>query len=279
MDAPAGILTGRSLLAIFAHPDDESLACGGLLARCAALGARVSLICVTRGEWGPSAGLRLRAGPSYGDGLGETRARELEAAARILGVTDVVMLDNEDGMLPWVDAERLEADIREAILERRPDVVVTFGDDGLYWHPDHVAVHERTTAAVAALDGDAPALYYVTMPPGQMRAVVESVAARSPSQSPRPVLGITDADAFGASAAAPTLVIEAGEFAIRKLAAIKCHRSQVDGDALDMLSESDAVRLLGTEHFRRADVGSQGDAFIEHFSLSLTPETRKHGSH
>ena len=98
-------MTGRSLLAVFAHPDDESLACGGLLARCAMLGAQVSLLCATRGE----GARRIRpAQPLVIGGLGDIRARELEAAARILGVTDVVMLDYEDGMLPWVDAAKLE---------------------------------------------------------------------------------------------------------------------------------------------------------------------------
>jgi LmbE family N-acetylglucosaminyl deacetylase len=255
-------LTGRSLLAVFAHPDDESLACGGVLAWCAERGARVSLLCATRGEHG--------AGDHRA--LGATRARELEAAARILGVADVALLAHEDGMLPWVDAATLEADIRGAILQHRPEVVITFGEDGLYWHPDHIAVHERTTAAVAALGADAPALYYVTLPPGRMRAVVDAVAARAPAGQPPPkILGIADVDAFGALAAAPTLVVEAGAFASRKLAAIRCHRTQLAHDALDMLSESDAARLLGTEHFRRATVGSNRDAFIERLSHARSP--------
>ena len=148
-------LRARSLLAVFAHPDDESLACGGLLAWCAHLGARVSVCCATAGELGP--------GPAD---IRSVRLQELRNAAQILGVTDLVLLDHEDGMLPWTEAERLEADIRRTIGRLRPDVVITFGEDGLYGHPDHIAIHERTTAAVAALGADAPALYYVTMPSG-----------------------------------------------------------------------------------------------------------------
>jgi LmbE family N-acetylglucosaminyl deacetylase len=178
-----------------------------------------------------------------------------------------VILDHEDGMLPWVDADALQSDIRDAILRRRPDVVITFGEDGLYWHPDHIALHTATTAVVAALGADAPALYYVTMPPGRMRAVLDCVAAQGAGPSPLRILGVADADAFGALAAAPTLVVEAGAFAVRKLAAIKCHRSQVEGDALDRLSEDDAVRLLGTEHYRRASIGARGEAFIEGFAV------------
>src|ERR671911_598751 len=105
MSAPILDFSRRSLLAVFAHPDDEALACGGLLAWCAALGARVSLLCTTRGEHG---------WPRGGD-IGATRTRELEAAARVLGVADIVVLDHEDGMLPWIDAASLEADIGNTI--------------------------------------------------------------------------------------------------------------------------------------------------------------------
>jgi N-acetyl-1-D-myo-inositol-2-amino-2-deoxy-alpha-D-glucopyranoside deacetylase len=150
------------------------------------------------------------AGRRAAGGLGETRRRELEPAASVLGVADVVVLDHEDGMLPWVDAGALQSDIRDAIERLRADVVITFREYGLYWHPDHIALHTATTAAVAALGADAPALYYVTMPPGGMRAVLDCVAAQGGTPSPPRILGVADADAFGALAAAPTLVIEAG---------------------------------------------------------------------
>jgi N-acetyl-1-D-myo-inositol-2-amino-2-deoxy-alpha-D-glucopyranoside deacetylase len=254
MNSSTGLLRGQSLLAVFAHPDDESLACGGLLAWCAELGARVSIVCATRGERGRGCD---------GD-LSRVRTTELEAAARVLGVSDVLVLDYEDGMLPWTEPARLEADIRDAAVRFRPDVVITFGEDGLYWHPDHIAIHERTTAAVAALGDTAPALYYVTMAPGGMRAVIDTVAARIPARGKRySILGVSDADAFGAAVAPPTLRIDVRAYAARKLAAIRCHRTQLAGDALDLLSDEEARRLLGVEHFRRADQGSRADAFIE----------------
>jgi LmbE family N-acetylglucosaminyl deacetylase len=253
-------LRSRSLLAVFAHPDDESLACGGLLAWCAHLGARVSVCCATAGELGP--------GPAD---IRSVRLQELRNAAQILGVTDLVLLDHEDGMLPWTEAERLEADIRSTIGRLRPDVVITFGEDGLYGHPDHIAIHERTTAAVAVLGADAPALYYVTMPSGRMRQVVRHVAVTfrekgMHGEAPHRIFGIADADAFGALAPPPTLVVEVGRFAARKLAAIKCHRTQLEDDALALVAARDAAQLLGTEQFHRADVGSCGDAFIERFA-------------
>jgi LmbE family N-acetylglucosaminyl deacetylase len=186
------------------------------------------------------------------------RLGELQNAARVLGVTNLVVLDHEDGMLPWIDAERFEADLHSTICRLHPDVVITFGDDGLYGHPDHVAVHERMTAVVAALGKDGPALYYVTMPTGAMRALARHVAIADT------ILGI-DADAFGACAAAPTLVVDVGPFAARKLTAIKCHRTQVVNDALDLLTAADAERLIGTEHFHRAGAGRRGDTFLERF--------------
>lgn len=258
-------LRGHSLLAVFAHPDDESLACGGLLAWCADHGAAVSLLCVTHGEGGP--------GPAGAppDLLRMTRATELRAAARVLGIGRVILLDHPDGMLPWVEPDVLEADIRDAIRATQPDVVITFGEDGLYWHPDHVAVHERTTAVVAALRGTAPAapaLYYVTMPFGAMRAVVDHAASVVTTRAGEndvnlSVFGIDDADAFGDAASPPTLVVDASPYAVRKLAAIKCHRTQAS--VFDLLGDEEAGRFLGIEHFRRADADSTRDAFIERF--------------
>ena len=232
---------GRALLAVFAHPDDESIACGGLLALCAERGVRVSLLCATHGE--NNCGVR--------DELWfRQRADELHEAAAILGVSEVILLDYRDGFLPWAGdlSDRIEAEIRRL----RPDAVVTFGKDGLYWHPDHIAICDATTAAVDALAEDGPALYYVTMPPGQMQRIVdelwsveESVAQRSP------LLGVASPDAFGVGATPPSIVLDVSACADRKLAALRCHRSQIHGGALARIAEGDAARFLGIEHLHR----------------------------
>lgn len=266
-------------MAVFAHPDDESLACGGLIAMCAERGVRVSVLCLTHGEHGEHGPGRER------EGLRELRAQELREAARVLGIRDVVLLDHEDGMLPWIDGARLQADILDAIRRFQPDVVLTFDEDGLYWHPDHIAVHERTTAAVVGLGALAPALRYVSMPKGAMRALVEAASSRAvsatsavrgggtsgPDPAPGRILGVEDPDAFGSQAPEPTLVVEAGRFAGRKLTALRCHRTQVEGGALEWLDERDAARLLGTEHYRRAPVGAPGDSFVEGLGTPYTP--------
>ena len=270
-----GDLRGRALLAVFAHPDDESLTCGGLLAWCAHLGADVALLCLTEGEHG-------QGGPD----LARTRRRELDGAARALGVRATTLLDHEDGMLPWLDAARLEADIAAAIRRRRPEVVITFDWDGAYGHPDHCAVHARTTAAVAALGEAAPALYYVTLPPGAMRAVADHAARAFRDLSPRgtgapstSILGIDDPDAFGAEAPAPTLVVDAGAFAGAKLAALACHATQFRGNALEAVAPADAPRLLGVEHYRRAAVGAAGPTFLDGFAAPLTGTATRSSSY
>ena len=137
-------LAGRTVLGIFAHPDDESLACGGTLARLADAGARVVVLCATRGEAGSISDPAL---VPHGD-LGRVRERELRDAAAVLGVADVIVLDHPDGDLRWDDVAELHEEIVDAIRRYRPDAVITFAEDGLYWHLDHIGVHERTYTAV-----------------------------------------------------------------------------------------------------------------------------------
>ena len=252
-----------SLLAVFAHPDDEALACGGLLAWCTTLGVHVSLLCLTHGEHGPD---KRKSNLQNATTLDVVRARELREAAGVLGIDDVTLLHHEDGMLPWSNTEQLQADISETIARTAADVVLTFDEDGLYWHPDHIAAHERTTAAIAALAGP-PALYYVTIPEGTIRAVVAHTDTVTANVDDgiilRTVLGVTDPDAFGALAPRPTLVLNVTTFTDRKLQAIRCHQSQLGNDALTFLTPESASKLLATEHYRRANVGRQGATFLD----------------
>jgi len=169
--------SNRPVLAVFAHPDDESLACGGTLARLADAGVRVIVMCASRGERGSI------TGPARDDKLAQLRAMEAREAAAALGIAHLIMLDHPDGDLQWAHVSELHAEIVMAVRRYDPAAVITFGEDGLYWHLDHVGVHERTTTAVRSLGAGAPPLYYVTMPRGAMRAIVlplPSVRSRSP---------------------------------------------------------------------------------------------------
>ncbi|HEY3886325.1 MAG TPA: hypothetical protein VGL62_14015, partial [Vicinamibacterales bacterium] len=140
---------------------------------------------------------------------------------------------------------------------------ITFAADGLYWHPDHIAVHERVTEAVESLGASAPALFYVVFPEGLMRTVVEAAQA-NPSAPPNLSLWSLDPDAFGAYSQPPTLVVDAAAYVARKLAALACHRSQVGIQSpFPWLSPEDARRLLGREYFVRAEVGSQAPTCLD----------------
>ncbi len=145
------------LMCVLAHPDDESLGVGGTLARYAAEGLETYLVTATRGQRGRYGDLPER--PSLEE-VGRMRERELRAAAGVLGIREVVLLDYVDGDLDKMPAGRVIAEIAHEIRRLRPDVVITFGPDGAYGHPDHIAISQFATAAVAAAasDVDGPAL-------------------------------------------------------------------------------------------------------------------------
>jgi LmbE family N-acetylglucosaminyl deacetylase len=239
---------GSTVLAIFAHPDDESLACGGTLARLADAGTRIVLMCATRGEAGSISDPAL---VPDGD-LGRARECELREAAAILGVAEVIVMDHPDGDLRWDDVSELHEEIVETIRRCRPDAVITFAEDGLYWHLDHVGVHERTYTAVKSFGAEAPPLYYVTIPHGIMREVVEAAHAKGGAPPDSSFWGI-DPAAFGDSATPATFVVDVRDWASRKLAALRCHRTQMGANnPIAWIDEEEARRWLGVEHFRRS---------------------------
>ena len=144
----------RRLMAVLAHPDDESLGIGGMLATYAARGAETYLLTATRGERGRYFTNDHR--PSDAE-VGRVREGELRAAARVLGVREVALLDYVDGELDRADPPEAIGRIVSQIRRVRPQVVVTFDPFGAYGHADHVAICQLTTAAVlAAADAEFP---------------------------------------------------------------------------------------------------------------------------
>ncbi|HEX5474405.1 MAG TPA: PIG-L deacetylase family protein [Vicinamibacterales bacterium] len=254
-----GPLAGRRVLAVFAHPDDESVACGATLAWCAAEGARVSLLCATRGE----AGERLPGSGDESIALGVVRRGELQQAAARLGIDDVILLDHPDGSLTGVEPALFRHEIVLTLRHLQPDVVITFGPDGLYWHPDHIVVHERVTEAVQTLGAAAPALFYVVVPPGLMRTLIDTAVA-NPGAPPDLSLWDIDPDAFGAYAPEATLVLDARAYVRDKLDALRCHRTQVgEGSPFVWLTEGQAADLLGREYFVRAEAGARAPSLLD----------------
>jgi LmbE family N-acetylglucosaminyl deacetylase len=131
------------VLAIFAHPDDETLCAGGTLAKYAGAGADVRVVSLTKG----GAGQIRDAGAATRATLTATRERELHAAGGHLGLTETRCLDYPDGELPQIDRQLLVELASRLLDELDPDVVITFGPDGFSGHPDHVAVGAAVTAA------------------------------------------------------------------------------------------------------------------------------------
>ena len=134
---------GLRLLGIFAHPDDETFCAGGTLAKYAAAGAEAMVVSFTRGQ----AGQIRDAGAATRRTLGEVREQELRRACQILGVRHVQCLGYGDGTLSEVDLDLLVGEVVRIVRMFRPQVVLTFGADGLYGHPDHIAVSTATTRA------------------------------------------------------------------------------------------------------------------------------------
>jgi LmbE family N-acetylglucosaminyl deacetylase len=140
------------LLCVFAHPDDESMGMGGTLAKYAAEGVETHLVCASRGERGWFGSEEQNPGMAA---LGQLRERELENAARVLGMKGLYFLDCLDGEVDRADPEESIRKIVTHIRRIMPQVVVTFPPDGNYGHPDHISVGQFTSAAViCAADAD-----------------------------------------------------------------------------------------------------------------------------
>jgi LmbE family N-acetylglucosaminyl deacetylase len=133
------------LMCVLAHPDDESLGTGGMLAKYSREGVETYVVTATRGERGRFDDKGTKPGLEI---VGRTREGELRAAARELGVREVALLDYLDGELdganPSEAAEKIAAHIRRV----KPHVVVTFDPFGAYGHPDHIAISQFTAAAI-----------------------------------------------------------------------------------------------------------------------------------
>src|SRR5262245_38447080 len=224
------------LMAVLAHPDDESLGVGGTLAKYASEGVEVFLVTATRGDSGRYRGLRSddpqHPGPAS---LGNIREAELRAAASALGLSEVTVLDFRDQYLDRANPSEVIAAIVQHIRRVHPQVVLTFGPEGAYGHPDHVAISQFTTAAtVAAADpmfrcdgiqfGPPHAvskLYYIAWPESTWRAyqaafrkLVLTVDGVERHSVPWPDWAITT-------------VIDTRSFWSTVWRAISCHESQI----------------------------------------------------
>jgi N-acetyl-1-D-myo-inositol-2-amino-2-deoxy-alpha-D-glucopyranoside deacetylase len=277
-----------TMMAVFAHPDDETFGIGGTMARYGAdPEVRVVLVCATRGEAGEISDPKL-ATPER---LGEVREQELRCACGLFGVDDLHFLGYRDsGMagtpengdpraLAMANAEEVVGRIAALIRRERPHVVVTHDETGGYGHPDHIAVHRHTTAAFAAagdpaycpeqacgghgesiaagLDPHRPAkLYYTAIPRRYFRALIAKLQELG-MPVPERLLQRRDAP-WGLPDEACTTDVPVVDYWDRKRAAMQCHATQLKPDSFFSVLPPDVARELQTHECFQLAVSTVG---------------------
>ncbi|WP_149561965.1 N-acetyl-1-D-myo-inositol-2-amino-2-deoxy-alpha-D-glucopyranoside deacetylase [Streptomyces cacaoi] len=289
--------SGRRLLLVHAHPDDESITTGATMAKYAAEGAHVTLVTCTLGEEGeviPAALAHLA--PDRDDALGPHRIGELADAMRELGVTDHRFLGGpgryrDSGMMGAPQNDRpgcfWQADVDEAagllagiVREVRPQVLVTYDPDGGYGHPDHIQAHRVAMRAVEHAREPGPGgaahhverVYWNCVPRPVLEEGFAQLRAAAADGEVFPFPGFTGDTGFAAPDDVPGVVespadvdvtVHAEEYTRAKAAAMAAHATQVSvrtgpGGTFFALSNGLGQPLSGIEYFRRADGARTG---------------------
>ena len=260
-------IPARGLLAIFAHPDDESFGAGGVMALAAKAGNPVWVLCATNGDQGGRPG-EVNVDHSLDP---EIRRHELECACEALGVNPPIFLGYRDsGMEGWgapegslslAPLDEAVERVAEVIRRVRPAVIVTFDPGGVYGHPDHVACSTIATAAyrlAAAEPGGPVALYHQALPQSAIAAMREQMAkSRKPDDPPPSEDDLRQQEAFERLArpdAEITTRVAIAAVLERKGAALACHDSQMRGQRWDDPdTRAEMEKMFGWETFVRVD--------------------------
>ena len=250
-----------TLVTFHAHPDDESIATGGTMARATAAGHRVVLVTATAGDLGEVADGFLAPGET----LAERRTAELKAAAEILGVARTEILGyrdsgmvgtpaNEDPASFWqADLEEAAARLAAILTEEQADVLTIYDDHGNYGHPDHVQVH-RVGVRAAEL-ARVPRVYEATVNRDAFVRLLSQAAERG-------LLEIPDIDGVGADMGLPeaelTTVVDVSDYLDVKRAAMAAHASQIGETSFFLAMPPEAfVAAFSSEWYRRRDAGGE----------------------
>lgn len=247
-------MTG-GLLVVTAHPDDEVLIAGGTLAAGAAAGYPTAVVCLTRGEQGPISDAALASR----ENLAQVRLAELRAACAELSVEWVKCYRRQDGNLTWSDGPAIVRQLAAILEERRPHAMITFGEDGLYYHPDHIATYRFTLRAARRM-ADPPAMYRAVLPPGLMPELVAELERRGLPAD----LWDLDPEDFGSDDHEGSFPLDVRRFVPQKLRALLAHRTQIPSEhALAVLDDELAQRFLGREWFAEVDIGKGNRGWLQ----------------
>ena len=253
-------------MAVHAHPDDESIGTGGILAKYAAEGLTTAVVYGTRGEAGEILNPEFEA-PEPGMSITDIRMRELKEALKVLGVQSTHFLEYRDSGINASGKHRhpdafIHADPGEAtkrlvriIRKVRPHIMVTYNENGSYGHPDHIMANRVTLQAFDAagnpefnadqdLDPWQPSkLYYTAIPLARLRLFHQMALARGedPGFDPE-VLGTPDEEL--------TSIIDVRKYLSQKLNALFCHQSQIGPDSFfKRVPEKLREEAFGYEYF------------------------------
>jgi LmbE family N-acetylglucosaminyl deacetylase len=258
----------RTLLACFAHPDDEAFGVSGLLAHYARQGVRVVLVCATRGEEGEISDPNL----AVQEKLGQVREAEMRCAAETIGAEELIFLDYRDSGMAGTAANGRPDAFTNApagevvphlvgIIRRlQPDVVITFEPFGGYGHPDHIAIHHHTVAAFhAAADGEqypeqgtpwqATRLFYTVILRSQLQKMAAAIAEAGVADE-----GFGDfLDNLQWPEDQVHLAMDVGDTIDIKWRTILCHRTQVgEHHPFRRIPEAKIKEIMRTEHLALA---------------------------
>ncbi|NEA43059.1 PIG-L family deacetylase [Streptomyces sp. SID11385] len=252
-----------TLMAVHAHPDDEATGTGGVLAKYAAEGIRTVLVTCTDGRCGDGPG-GVKPGDEGHDpaAVAAMRREELDASREVLKISDLELLGYGDsGMMGWASNEapgafwqtpvdEAAARLAELMRHYRPDVVVTYDENGFYGHPDHIQAHRVTMAAVE-LSGLTPKVYWTTTPRSAMRHFGETMrefAPDMPEPDPEELAAMAE---IGLPDEEITTWVDVTGFSDQKFDALAAHASQGDNIFFLRMGKERFGELMGTETFLR----------------------------
>ncbi|PJI99772.1 LmbE family N-acetylglucosaminyl deacetylase [Streptomyces sp. 2333.5] len=252
-----------TLMAVHAHPDDEATGTGGVLARYAAEGIRTVLVTCTDGGCGDGPGGAKPGDPGHDPAaVALIRRQELQASCEALKISDLEMLDYADsGMVGWpsndapgsfwqTPVEEGAARLAELMRHYRPDVVVTYDENGFYGHPDHIQAH-RITMAALEMTALTPKVYWTTMPRSMMQRFSETMREFQedmPEPDPAEAAAIAE---IGLPDDEITTWVDTTAFSGQKFDALAAHASQGENIFFLKMGKERFGELMGMETFVR----------------------------